>query len=409
MKKYRLIDLISDTQKDAMIENVWEIIPNEQSWKNIKSHLLYCSGVKIRQNNASNILFYINIHSKESSHIFQEYEIKAPNNGYYCYESLPTIKAHYDLLSNKYYTDSQEIQSALNTIFLCHFEVESELYQFILDKYYIYELKENPFENTKNISWKSLEHVPYISTNGFTFCNRNDLRIGIQGTPLGTHLLFIWNKDFKKKNEISKGTVFTFLFENKEKISIKATESPVTLFPGTFQIYLSTNPLLLSLLSSKSLISLKIDFTNGELPYFTNESLYSPILSNLFRLWIKKNLEIIAECGYPTSDKLLTTDVKEDVIEANTLKEQPCSVYLMHDEKNGYYKIGISNHPEYREHTLQSEKPSIVLIKAKEFPIRAIAEAFEAALHKTYEKQRVRGEWFELSISDVDNLKKALS
>lgn len=80
----------------------------------------------------------------------------------------------------------------------------------------------------------------------------------------------------------------------------------------------------------------------------------------------------------------------------------------MHDEINGYYKIGISNKPEYREHTLQSEKPSIVLIQAKKFPIRQIAEAYESALHKTYEDKRLRGEWFKLEPADVENLIIAL-
>ena len=80
----------------------------------------------------------------------------------------------------------------------------------------------------------------------------------------------------------------------------------------------------------------------------------------------------------------------------------------MHDESNGYYKIGISNHPKYREHTLQSEKPTIVLLKAKQFPIRSIAEAYEAALHKTYANKRLRGEWFNLDEQDVENLMIAL-
>lgn len=86
-----------------------------------------------------------------------------------------------------------------------------------------------------------------------------------------------------------------------------------------------------------------------------------------------------------------------------------CYVYLMHDLANGYYKIGISNNPEYRERTLQSEKPTIELIIAKEFPIRRLAEAFEAALHKTYESKRLRGEWFRLDSNDVEDLKNALS
>ena len=86
-----------------------------------------------------------------------------------------------------------------------------------------------------------------------------------------------------------------------------------------------------------------------------------------------------------------------------------CHVYLMHDTTNGFYKIGISNNPEYREKTLQSEKPSIEIVCSKEYPIRSIAEAFEAALHKAFASKRIRGEWFSLDETDVMVLVKTLS
>ena len=86
-----------------------------------------------------------------------------------------------------------------------------------------------------------------------------------------------------------------------------------------------------------------------------------------------------------------------------------CHVYLMHDTTNGFYKIGISNNPEHRERTLQSEKPSIEIVCCKEYPIRSIAEAFEAALHKAFASKRIRGEWFSLDETDVMFLVKTLS
>lgn len=90
------------------------------------------------------------------------------------------------------------------------------------------------------------------------------------------------------------------------------------------------------------------------------------------------------------------------------VKFDPCYVYLMHDSKNGYHKIGISKTPKYREKTLQSEKPTIDMVCAKEYPSRKIAEAIEAALHKVYEDCRIRGEWFNLSEEDVTILKETL-
>ena len=88
----------------------------------------------------------------------------------------------------------------------------------------------------------------------------------------------------------------------------------------------------------------------------------------------------------------------------NINKSGACYVYLMNDTTNNFYKIGISNNPKYREHTLQSDKPTIELICAKEYPTRALAEAIESALHRAYASKRIRGEWFNLDASDVEDL-----
>lgn len=95
-------------------------------------------------------------------------------------------------------------------------------------------------------------------------------------------------------------------------------------------------------------------------------------------------------------------------IDVADVKFEPCFVYLMYDSTNGYHKIGISKTPEYRERTLQSEKPTIELVCAKEYPSRKIAEAIESALHKVYERERIRGEWFNLSKTDVMMIQKTL-
>lgn len=85
-----------------------------------------------------------------------------------------------------------------------------------------------------------------------------------------------------------------------------------------------------------------------------------------------------------------------------------CFVYLMIDTTNGYHKIGISNAPDYREKTLQSEKPTVELLASKKFINRRIAQSFEKALHDTYSSKRVRGEWFNLSQIEVDELRYTL-
>ncbi|MGC6468557.1 MAG: GIY-YIG nuclease family protein [Chitinophagales bacterium] len=87
---------------------------------------------------------------------------------------------------------------------------------------------------------------------------------------------------------------------------------------------------------------------------------------------------------------------------------EECHVYLMKDTSNGFYKIGVSNKPEYRERTLQSEKPTIELITSKSYPSREMALAIEKAMHNLFEKKRLRGEWFKLSSSDVNQVKESL-
>lgn len=85
-----------------------------------------------------------------------------------------------------------------------------------------------------------------------------------------------------------------------------------------------------------------------------------------------------------------------------------CYVYLMHDEANGYYKIGMSNDPTYREGTLQSEKPTIKLVATHKYPTRKIASAIETALHNVYRDNHVRGEWYRLASNDVLAIKETL-
>lgn len=100
-------------------------------------------------------------------------------------------------------------------------------------------------------------------------------------------------------------------------------------------------------------------------------------------------------------------ELEEDGLDA-TNTPKPCFVYLMNDTTNNFHKIGISNNPKYREHTLLSSKPTIKLICAKKFPTRAIAEAIESALHRVYANKRIRGEWFNLDFSDIEDLKETL-
>lgn len=120
---------------------------------------------------------------------------------------------------------------------------------------------------------------------------------------------------------------------------------------------------------------------------------------NVFCIYVKAYKSALLEA------EIISSSPKQKI---NNINFDPCYVYLMHDSKNGYHKIGISKTPKYREKTLQSEKPTIDLVCSKEYPSRKIAEAIESALHKVFEENRIRGEWFELSDADVTILKETL-
>mgnify|MGYP006436649675 FL=1 len=69
-------------------------------------------------------------------------------------------------------------------------------------------------------------------------------------------------------------------------------------------------------------------------------------------------------------------------------KKQVC--YIIKDFNTNIYKIGKSIDPKKREKTLQSEKPTLKIIKI-------FKEDHEYELHKKYKRERIRGEWFKLS------------
>ena len=74
----------------------------------------------------------------------------------------------------------------------------------------------------------------------------------------------------------------------------------------------------------------------------------------------------------------------------NDFEQKKTKTYLMKDCNTNLYKIGRSNDPKSRERTLQSEKPSIKMVKIWNYNI-------EKKLHKLYSKFRIRGEYFELN------------
>ena len=149
--------------------------------------------------------------------------------------------------------------------------------------------------------------------------------------------------------------------------------------------------------TQKEIVATRISYSKKDPVSIKFENHFFNVYSNMaLILYIRKYVETIMEIHphYNLPDR--TTDqsnINSDI--------EPCYVYLMLDTINGYYKIGISNKPDYRERTLQSEKPSIEMIACKKYPTRKIAFSIESALHTAYSQQRLRGEWFNLSEADV--------
>jgi hypothetical protein len=149
---------------------------------------------------------------------------------------------------------------------------------------------------------------------------------------------------------------------------------------------------------------------------FTDEKYYFKVISNILDPIRQFNRY---DCKYPivkgdildiNLNKVYYSDMKIDI---NNLKEitkenSPDKfinsftyVYVLIDKNTRYYKIGRSKNPLRREKTLQSEKPTIEMIYSYDARIKD-----EKVLHDYFKSKRVRGEWFDLSGSDLQYIKE---
>ena len=271
-------------------------------------------------------------------------------------------------------------------------------------------------------SW--LEIDPYTKTNRIEWSNQKWINISY-----GVIISIDFTEDkalfcFEAIDKIQKGDCISFLFDNGKTIDYLITTQPIKseMWAGDCDVFSSAdfNPEPSSdipgykvsfvmykedveLLLNSKLTSFRItyykatkhpdtyDFNDTvnwwtEHPY-TNEAIHSYVECHLYTI-----RKLVPNYQFPCR---IAEKTKIDYAFPG------CYVYLMKDTSNGYHKIGISNTPEYRERTLQSEKPTIEMLAYKKFPTRKIAEAIESALHTAYSQQRLRGEWFNLTDADV--------
>jgi hypothetical protein len=131
--------------------------------------------------------------------------------------------------------------------------------------------------------------------------------------------------------------------------------------------------------------------------YISNSTLFAYLLQSL-----PKNVDMCFDSG-------LKIDVNEIFYDGNVKVAEPVFVYVMIDKITGFYKIGISNNPVYREKTLMSQKPTIELLFKKEYSDRDTSRFIESSIHTLFSAKRVRGEWFDLTEDDLSKVKSILS
>lgn len=288
--------------------------------------------------------------------------------------------------------------------FLINFKVFENKPEIIIDQ----------FSKTKNISWKSVSSNSPFSNGVKLLSNDNRVVINLRFFYYN-NCDYIAFEFYPKELKLQRNDSIEILFQRGKQVKylvnkrIVSTENIYGVRIFQFKSKLSISEL--DLFGSEQIVSLKItqylkgiDIYFGERggdPYYLNKKSLCYAIINFARDYKKIVLKEIANYE-PLQIR------QENRILENNVDEKECYVYLMEDISNNFFKIGISNKPEYREYTLQSEKPTIKLLKAKKFPIRKIASSFEKALHESYGSQRVRGEWFNLSNEDVNHILMSL-
>ncbi len=277
-------------------------------------------------------------------------------------------------------------------------------------------IKSDLYTSQLLLTWKNLHEIQPRTMLSFNI--KNDvpvLEIYNDSLQKGDEVILLFGKQVKIdyfnvsgiRTEYSYRVEETFplsFFVNEKVIKCNTEKRKATL-------YLQKDDL--SYFINYAFLSAKIIHTNGDSLELHNWSLIKGLEENiyLFRLRASLFAHILDVNNIQYHGKIASLEPEENSNnrEEVHVKEESCYVYLMVDSINGYHKIGISNKPEYRERTLQSEKPTIELLCAKQYPTRMLAEAIESALHKVYAEKRIRGEWFVLNNQDIEYLKTMLN
>jgi len=310
-------------------------------------------------------------------------------------------------------------------LFAIHNSVDNKKAQELKNKKFenIPKIEIDEFSGTKQLKWESIsgrkKNYSYdtdlydcIITESFDD-NFDKLMFALNNIDGKDYIIFKYpTKNYKLKIRDS----ISFLFENGQIIQYEIENLPYKSFDDTsWGIIYETKVQMtfseINIFKNQNFSKWQIEFAStgkkitggrGIANYINLPDLQFAIkkLANDYLKIVQK--EISNYIPLNDRNEILTEQQNQNDIEST------CYIYLMVDLSNNYYKIGISNKPAYRERTLQSEKPTVEMLCYKEFPNRKIANNIEQALHKTYSKKRIRGEWFDLTEKEVTEIKKML-
>lgn len=327
-------------------------------------------------------------------------------NGHYYDDEIehhPILSEHSGYIFHEFTSLNHTIDDLLRPIII-YARIED-----LIDERYLlsYHIKQDEFTAAKSIEWNlnNSEDDTYFSKYLLDLSTYIDLTIekNLPVMVLGFS---------RKRFNINKRDTISFKFEDGRVLHFPVLASPVNngrlKSQSTVSLALTANDI--DLFETVSWERMRIDHFNGATPV-TIENEYMICRSDgfskaYFKKYIQEYKRALNELGI-----VLRSVPKRPVLETGGIAQtdDACYVYLMIDTSNGYHKIGISNHPNYREKTLQSEKPTIEKICAKQFPSRIIAQSIESALHTAFASKRIRGEWFNLSEQDVKQIIETLT
>ena len=283
--------------------------------------------------------------------------------------------------------------------------IYSNVDEFIDELYPIkYHIKQDEFTAIKSISW---------NVNGSDY---EDSFLSKYVLNPGTYIDLNVEKNLpvmilgfsRRKMRVYKRDTISFKFEDDTILHFPVLAAPTNNgSQSTVSVALTVNDI--EKFETVSWKKIRIEHFNGDAPIIIeNECMphhSEGFAQAFFKKYVFKYRRALDELG------IALNAVPKRLVHGNgdlSQSDDACYVYLMIDNTNGYHKIGISIHPDYREKTLQSEKPAIKKICAKRFPSRIIAQSIESALHTAFASKRIRGEWFNLSEKEVAQIVETL-